>query len=157
MFVLKSGKDMTVRQSQVGVRVHVSAHVRERGHNLRLQWVANVKDERPTGIMVIGEQHAAGRHGVLGVMDAHRLLIRYERGHEMSVGGGCRIGVDHCQKVVALMCQITGPGEQVVTCRWGLSGRLRGKRYGSSKDEAKCYGAMWHRGPCPRDWCGAGV
>jgi hypothetical protein len=46
------------------------------GCNLGMQRIAQVKNERPAGTMIVGEKHPAGGHYIFGVMDLNRLSTR---------------------------------------------------------------------------------
>ena len=124
MGVLEGGEHVPVGQTQVGVRVHIASHVGKRGDDLGMQRVAHVEDEGAAGIMIVGKEHAAGGHYVFRVMDEFGLLVGHDRRHQLSVGGRSRIGIDDSEKVVALVGNITGPGEEVVA-RYRLALLLR--------------------------------
>lgn len=120
--VLERGKDMPVGQSQIGVRVHVARHIGKRSCDCGMQGIAEIEDEGCAGVVIVGKEHAAWRHRVLGVVHIHRLLTGGKSGHQAAVRRGSGIGVDDGEKGLALLCNISGPCEQVVPgCRSLLS------------------------------------
>jgi hypothetical protein len=86
MRVLETGEHMPVGQAEEGMRVRVAIHVREGGDGLGMERVAEVEDESPSSVMIIGKEHAAGGHGVFSVVDEFRLLIGGERSHKLTIG-----------------------------------------------------------------------
>ena len=92
--------------------MHIARHVVEGSGDLGMKRVAQIEDERPAHSVIVGEKHTAGGHGVLGVMHLHGLLIGHHGGHQMTVGGGKGVGVDHGEEIFAFERDIAGPGEQ---------------------------------------------
>ena len=103
MRVLKADQHVSVRQPQVGMRMHVAIHVGERSHDLRVKRVMHVEDEGLVQLMIVGEEHAARGHRVFRVMHPHGLLVRGESSHQPPVRSRSGIRVDHCEKVIALV------------------------------------------------------
>src|ERR1019366_2346706 len=91
------------------------------------QRIAEIEDEGSSYVVIVGKEHATGRHGVFGVMDAHGWLIGSERSDQRTIGSRGRIGVNHREKVIALLIEIPGPGKKVMTGSRRLR-LLRGKR-----------------------------
>jgi hypothetical protein len=77
--MLKGGEDVLVWQAQVGVRVHVGIDIGEGSGDARVQWIAQIEQEGAAGIVIVGEEDPACRHGVFGVVHEFRLLIGGER------------------------------------------------------------------------------
>src|SRR5882672_3879161 len=99
------------------MRMHVACHVSKGSLNLRMQWVAHIKDESPPRVMIIRKEHSAGGHREFGVMYVHRRLIGCDGRHQMSIRRRRRVCIDHCEKVIALASHVSGPGKQVVPWR----------------------------------------
>ena len=100
------------------------AEASERARYPRLSWIAQVEDERAIGAMVIGEQHAARRHLIFGMMRLYAFLIGGDARQHLAITGRCRVGVKHDQKVVALAFLVAAPDEQV------MAGLVRGLSLG---------------------------
>jgi hypothetical protein len=84
--------------------------------------------------MIVGKEHAIGGHHVFRVMRGHRLLVRHDGCHEVSIRWRSRVRIDHGKKVIPFASRIAGPGKQVVTWRrWFLILRMCPKT-GEAKD-----------------------
>ena len=117
MRVLKRGEYVSIGQPEVRMRVHVACHVCKRCRYLGIERVAHVENERPSGVVVVGKQHAAGRHGVFRMVRVHRLLIGDNSGQQVPVRGRRGVGVNHRQKVIPLFGDVTSPRKHVMTSR----------------------------------------
>jgi hypothetical protein len=114
MLVLERRDDIAAGHAHERVRMHVAVHVREGSPDLRPQRIVHVEDERASDVMIVGEQHAARRHHVFGVVNAHGLLIRANACDQFAVGRRGRIRIDDGEKVIALELLVTGPRKEVV-------------------------------------------
>ena len=110
--VLEGRQHIAIGQPKVGMRMRVTAHVVEGRHDRWLKRIAHIQDEAAPGIVVVGEQHAAGRHRVFGVVRAYCLLVGFHRRHHSPEIRRARIRVDHEQEIISLLVAITCPDEQ---------------------------------------------
>src|ERR1039458_2001626 len=90
--------------------------------NFGMQPVAHIKDKSPARIVIVGKEHPAGGHGIFRVMYELYLLIGGDSSDQMSIRRRRRVGIDHREKVVALVSCVAGPGKQIVPgcCRFLL-------------------------------------
>jgi len=117
--------------------MHVSGHVSKRSGDLRILRIAYIKDERPAGVMIVGEKHATGGHGVLRVMDPFGLLIGGHGRYETAIGRRGRVCINYCEEVIALVSRVTSPDKQIVLRARGLLVfRLR-RNIHSTQDESE--------------------
>ena len=127
--MLECGEDVLVGQAQVGVRVHVAVDLGERASDARMQRIAQVEEKGAAGVVVVGEEDAAGGHDVFSVMDELRLLVGVERGKKLAVVRRRGRRVDDGEEVGLLPCGVAGPDEEVVRgCVRGLVRRRSGER-----------------------------
>ncbi len=94
--------------------MHIAIHIGERSHDGWVQRIVQIEDESLSGVVIVGEEHAAGRHGVFRMVNIAGGLVGRESGYEMTVRGRGRIGVDDGEKVIALGSLIAGPREKIV-------------------------------------------
>ncbi len=90
--------------------------------------------------MVIGEQHAARRHLIFGMMRLYAFLIGGDARQHLAITGRCRVGVKHDQKVVALAFLVAAPDEQVMAGLvrgLSLGGRAERRRENSEEQVSK--------------------
>ncbi len=125
--VLEGGEDIAVGQAKVGMRMHVAGHVGEGRDGFGMERITKIEDEGATGVVIVGEEHATGGHGVFGVMDADGLLVGGEGGEQLAIRGRGGVGVDHGEKVVALVGEVASPGKEVMR---GWRGRMVLRRDG---------------------------
>ena len=67
-----------------------------------MQRVTHIKNKSASGIVIVGEKHATGGHGVFRVMDELGRLICGESSHQAAIRRGGWVGIDHREKVIAL-------------------------------------------------------
>jgi hypothetical protein len=65
--------------------VHVAVDVREGAGDAWMQRVTKVEEEGAAGLVIVGEEDAARRHGVFGVVHELCLLVGGERGQQLAV------------------------------------------------------------------------
>ena len=53
MPVLECSEHVPVGQAQVGVRMHVAVHVRERRYDLGVQRIAHIENESAAGLVIV--------------------------------------------------------------------------------------------------------
>src|SRR6202034_1372749 len=94
-----------------------------------------IKNKSTSSIMIVGEQHAARRHRVLGVMHPFCLLIGDQRGHQMTVRWRSRVGIDHGEKIVAFLCRVPGPGEKIMAAGSRLGRLTKCRQRGTSRQQ----------------------
>ena len=85
--VHEARQGVAVWQAHEGVGVRVPAGVAETHGDRRIPGIAEVEEEGPTGVVVVGEQLAAFRHHVLGVVRVPRDLIGPDGGDQPAVAG----------------------------------------------------------------------
>ena len=126
MAVLEGGENILVWQAQIGVRVHVAVDIGEGAGEARMQRIAQIEEKGAAGVVIVGEEDAAGGHDVFGVVHEFGLLIGIERGKKLAVVRGRGRRVDDGEKVGLLARGIAGPNEEVVGrwfAGWSAGGR----------------------------------
>jgi hypothetical protein len=59
--MLQGRKNVAIGKAHVGMRMHVSVPIRKGCDDSRVQGIVDIEDEGSAGVMVIGEEHSAGR------------------------------------------------------------------------------------------------
>jgi hypothetical protein len=135
--VLKGAEDVLVRQAQVGVRMHVAVDIRERAADARMQRIAQIEEKGAAGIVIVGEEDAAGGHGVFSVVHEFGLLVGGEGGQELTVVCRCGRRIDDGEKVGLLARCVASPDEEVMLGRGLVHRRCGERRNGETASERK--------------------
>jgi hypothetical protein len=123
--MLEGAEDLLIWQAQVGVRVHIAVDIGERAGDTRMQRLAQVEEKGASGVVIVGEENAAGGHDVFGVVHEFSLLVSIKSGEQLAVVRRRGRRIDDGEEVGLLPCGITSPDEEVVwgyirglVCRW---------------------------------------
>ncbi|WP_324827760.1 hypothetical protein [Qipengyuania zhejiangensis] len=111
--MLEGREDVTIRQASEAVRHAVTAKARKCRRLARLQRVREIEYYRPVRVVIIGEQHAARRHFVFGVMRVHAPLVSGLACNDPAVVRGVRVGIYDRDEVVSLIGAIANPNVKI--------------------------------------------
>src|ERR1700712_3975117 len=107
--MLEGAENVLIRQTHVGVWVHIAVDIVERAGYARMQWIAQVEEKGAACVVIVGEEDAAGGHDVFGVMHELGLLVGSERSQQLPIVRRCRRRIDDGKEVCLLSGGITRP------------------------------------------------
>ncbi|HKU17302.1 MAG TPA: hypothetical protein VJQ52_23110 [Steroidobacteraceae bacterium] len=108
---LERSQNVIVGEAREAVQKAQAGDAVEPFHDLRMQRVAKIEQNRTIAREPICEQHPARAELVLGVVRPQALLADRQRGDDGAVPVAIRCEIDHGEKVAVLAVFVTCPGE----------------------------------------------
>lgn len=109
--ILKRSQRVTVGETDVGMGVHVSVEVAERGDQRRMHGIAQVEEHGASTLEGIGKKEPIAGHLEFGVVRRAGGPGDGSRGDDLSVMSRSGIGIKDREEVVALLGVVSRPDE----------------------------------------------